>query len=102
MSKKILLLFLILSIQNGFSQTTFQKMYGGNSDEGLKKVLQTADGGFLYAGNTISFGSSSLPDCYVMKTNAFGSIQWSKAYGEASWDDFIDDIIPTSDGGYAF
>ena len=61
--------------------TIWTKTYGGSTgdDEG-KSVVQTADGGYMIAGTTFSFGAGSS-DFYIIKTDGAGSVIWSKTYG---------------------
>ncbi|MBK9401156.1 MAG: T9SS type A sorting domain-containing protein [Bacteroidetes bacterium] len=92
---------LILLINTQLSgQITFQKTYGGILQDYGNDVKQTTDGGYIIGGSTKSFGSGNF-DMYLIKTNAFGEIIWTKVYGSAS-DERIKSIIQTADGGYAF
>lgn len=55
---------------NGDSLWT--KAYGGSDDEGGYSVNQTADGGFIIAGYSFSFGTGSQ-DVYLIKTDSLGN-----------------------------
>jgi predicted secreted protein len=76
----------------------WQKTYGGSNGEEAYSIQQTADGGYVVAGGTTSFGAGGL-DVWVLKLNAKGEIQWQKTYG-GSVDDFAYSIQQTADGGY--
>jgi hypothetical protein len=77
--------------------------YGGNSVEICYAVKQTSEGGFIMAGNTSSFGAPQ--QLYVVKTNSSGDTLWTKVYGSrgtyGSRGYTANDIIQTSDGGFA-
>jgi hypothetical protein len=79
----------------------WQKVYQAVN---ITSVLQTPDGGYVYAGDVIS---SSLPDyhgsgdVWVAKVNQGGNIQWQKCYGGSSNDEFPQ-IIASNNGGYFF
>ena len=82
------------------AQTTFQKTFGGlnwEADYGTS-VQQTADGGYIIAGYTESFGSG-LKDVYLTRTDSEGDILWTKAYG-GSGDDYGNSVQQTADGGF--
>jgi len=74
------------------------KTYGGTLDDDLRSAQQTADGGYVLAGTTYSFGAGGS-DAYVVKTDASGNLLWSKTYGSAG-DDFASSVQETSGGGY--
>lgn len=76
----------------------WQKTYGGNGAEGPGSIRPTADGGWIVAGYTSSFGAGGL-DAWVLKLNANGSVAWQKAYG-GSGDDTASYAEQTRDGGY--
>jgi hypothetical protein len=76
----------------------WNKTFGWTSTEEGFSVVHTGDGGFAIAGDTYSFGASC--DVYLVKTDAFGNMQWQKAYGGTDAD-MGDCVIQTTDGGYA-
>ncbi|MDP8229162.1 MAG: hypothetical protein P9M15_06895, partial [Candidatus Electryoneaceae bacterium] len=55
-------------------------MYGDFGAEQCFAGIQTADGGYLLAGYTASFGIEN-DDLYLVKTDARGYKQWSWSYG---------------------
>jgi hypothetical protein len=78
---------------------------GGESDDIGHSLIQTSDGGYAIAGYTISFGAGG-EDVYVVKLDAKGNLQWTKTIGGENDEGTLlinapDDIIQTSDGGYA-
>jgi hypothetical protein len=84
----------------------WQNTIGGDSDDVLRCVHQTIDGGYILGGYSYSdisgdkteaaFGGS---DYWVVKTDSLGVIQWQKTIG-GSLVDNMRSIIQTSDGGY--
>ncbi|MFC2042309.1 hypothetical protein ACFLTV_02270 [Chloroflexota bacterium] len=76
----------------------WQKTYGGSSWDGAYSIQQTADGGYIAAGYTGSFGAGD-DDFWVLKLASNGTVEWQKTYGSASWE-FAISIQQTSDDGY--
>lgn len=64
-----------------------------------KKAIETADGGFAFIGQLTDSVTSKLA---VIKTNATGTILWTKAYGHADSYGEYAGIESTSDGGLLF
>jgi len=89
--------FLMKIDANGNLQ--WAKTYGGQNWDGVSSVQQTSDGGYIVAGETVSFGDGSSSDFFLIKTDANGNVQWAKAYG-GSGDDHAFSVRQTSDGGY--
>jgi hypothetical protein len=67
-------------------------------DEG-NSVKQTFDGGYIVGGYKRNSGTSD--DALLIKTDANGSIIWSKIYGSSSTEN-IYCVLQTSDSGYIF
>jgi hypothetical protein len=69
-------------------QKLWDKVYGGTGVEEFYSVINTLDGGFLIGGSSnsgISGNKTELSrgsnDCWLVKTDANGNIQWDKTYG---------------------
>ena len=88
----------------------WEKTYGGSNDDWASAIIQTRDSGYMVIGTAISSdddlkgkktdGLVGYNDPWVVKLKINGDIDWSRCYG--GWDnDFGDDVIQTSDGGYA-
>ena len=58
---------------------TFEKLLGTLENDGAADVQPTADGGFILCGNTVNL-DEDLSDGYLVKTNAWGEIEWTKVY----------------------
>lgn len=76
----------------------WSKIYGGKSTDYGYSVSQTSDGGFIVGGETNSFGAGEW-DCYLLKLDKDGKLEWSKTYGESKTD-YGRVARQTSDGGY--
>jgi len=75
-----------------------QKTFGGEKDDEANSVQKTADGGYIVAGSTYSFGSGGA-DVYILKLNSKGELEWQKTFG-GKGDDKATSIQQTADGGY--
>lgn len=89
----------VLSKLDANGNIQWNKVYGGNKYDWGHETQQTADGGYIVSGWTESFGAGSL-DCFLIKTDAGGNVQWAKTYG-GTGTDICHGIQQTSDGGYA-
>ncbi len=90
--------FLIIFFIPAYGQITFERWYGGSYGDQGWSVAQTADGGYIIAGGTQSFGAG-LGDVYLIKTDSLGDTLWTKTYG-GTQDDCGYSLARTSDGGY--
>ena len=88
--------YLIKTDANG--NLLWQKTYGGSGDDRGASIRQTYDGGYIIVGFTESFGAG-LRDVYLIKTDAYGNVEWTKTYG-GSYCDFGESVQQTLDGGY--
>ncbi len=92
-----------------FSSTgalTWQKWFGGSSYEGLGSIIQTADSGYLLAGDTYSEDGDvsglksawSQSDAWIIKLSKGGIVEYQKIIGGSNHD-YAQSIIPTDDSG---
>ncbi len=85
----------------------WEKSLGGAGYEFVTSIQQTADGGYIVAGESDSddgdvsghHGSNEYRDCWIVKLNNAGAIEWEKSLGGTS-DDGISSIQQSIDGGY--
>ncbi len=82
----------------------WQKSYGGTNDDQANCIIQTNDGGYIFAGTTYSNDGDvllnhGLADYWVVKIDIVGTIQWEKSYGSTG-SEIVTTIIQTNDGGY--
>jgi hypothetical protein len=81
----------------GFSQTTFKKAIDiGAKDRGTY-ISQTADEGFIIAGNTNT--SSGNYDIALVRTDMYGDTIWTKVYG-GEYDEDAYFVKETFDSGF--
>lgn len=73
--------------------------YGGVSDDYAYSVGQTADGGYIVAGNTNSYGDGLTANAWLLRLTTDGAIAWQKSYGGTAFDT-ANSIQQTVDGGY--
>jgi predicted secreted protein len=76
----------------------WNQTFGGLSDDFGYSVAQTSDGGYIIAGDTLSYGAGGY-DVWLIKTDADGNKEWDKTFGGSSID-CSESIAKTSDGGY--
>ncbi len=79
--------------------TQWTRLVGGAADDYVHSIILTNDGGFAAAGWTNSFGNAG--DVYVIKLDKNGVMQWTRAVGTVAGNEQGEQIIQTSDGGYA-
>ena len=72
--------------------------YFGGEYSGAQSIQQTADGGYIVAGNTTDDGHGL--DFLIIKLDENGNEQWIKIYGSSSGWEYASSIQQTSDGGY--
>lgn len=88
---------LLVKFDSGGKQI-WSKSFGGAEDDRCFSVLQSADGGYVFAGITNSFGAGNR-DAWIVATDALGNELWSKTIGESTRD-VAHSIALTDDGGY--
>jgi hypothetical protein len=82
----------------------WQKSFGGSGIDMANSVLQAADGGYLVAGGSASndgdiVGNYSNGDCWIVKLDAGGNLQWQKPIGGSN-EDNANSVDQTIDGGF--
>lgn len=78
--------------------TIWTQHYGGPGIDDGGGVVESTDGGFVFAGSLTS-GNGDL-DAYVVKVDGQLGIEWENVYGGDSLD-VARDVILTQDGGYS-
>jgi hypothetical protein len=108
--RRILFLFLYLSLSSAgksySQQIDWLKCYGGSEQDDAFSIKNTFDNGLIVVGSTMS-GDGDVStnygqtDCWIVKLDTNGEIQWEKNYG-GSGTETAYTIQPTSDNGYIF
>ncbi|MGB5925594.1 MAG: hypothetical protein WBH01_05810 [Dehalococcoidia bacterium] len=89
-------LLLVKTDAGGHEQ--WSRIWAGSKSDVAWCVQQTSDGGYIVAGETMSYGVGD-GDFWLIKTDAGGNEQWSRTFG-GSDDDGARSVQQTSDGGY--
>lgn len=76
----------------------WKRTYGGPYCDYGAGVVETADGGFLVAGGTESYGSG-IYDAYLLRLDGQGRKIWEKTYG-GKGSDCGYALLPAADGGF--
>ncbi len=82
----------------------WQRCFGGTDEDGAECVEQTADGGYIVVGSTVSqdgdvTGHHGSRDIWVLKLDELGGLEWQRCYG-GSADEVVRSIHQLDDGGY--
>jgi hypothetical protein len=87
-------------------EVDWKQTYGGNDGEWSRCIRQTADGGYIVAATSTSTDGDFLgatnygnADCFILKIDNTGYLDWFKNFGGSEWDDCFS-VRQTSDGGY--
>ncbi|HNA57974.1 MAG TPA: T9SS type A sorting domain-containing protein [Chitinophagales bacterium] len=92
---------------NADGTIAWENTIGGGNFDRLYSVEETADGGYILGGQSLSGGGwgdkseSNMGgyDYWVVKVNALGVVQWDNTIG-GTGNDQLYNAQPTSDGGY--
>ena len=96
--------------------TVWNKLLGGDGDDGANDIQQTTDGGYIVAGfsdftmigdlkgtnyrtGDVTGTNHGMSDSWIVKLDASGNIVWNKLLG-GIYEDVPNDIQQTTDGGY--
>lgn len=91
---------------NALGNIVWQRGYGGlsngyHSSNESGGAVQTADGGYVLAGGSDIFAHAY--NGWMVNTDASGNVLWQKTYTglTSTGGNFFNDVIQTTDGGYA-
>ena len=76
----------------------WNQTYGGQGTESSRSIAHTNDGGYIFAGQTDSFGSG-YNDAYLVKTDSEGNQEWMQTFGGIGTD-YGRSVMQTIDQGY--
>jgi hypothetical protein len=92
---------------DGLGNKLWDKTFGGNNNDWINAIQQTADGGYILGGTSASRlsadkteDSKGLLDYWIIKTDATGNKVWDKVIGGIS-NDVLTDLQIMPDGSYA-
>jgi hypothetical protein len=83
---------------DSLGHTQWQRTYGGSADDKYAVVQPTADGGYILAGTTASYGAGN-EDVWLVKTDSAGNSLWSRTFG-GTGNDRCRSIVVLPDGGF--
>jgi len=78
----------------------WDQTYGGTNIDETFSVVQTSDAGYVLAGYTGFVPYHLTPDCWLIKTDVDGNMQWDQTYGGTNHDAAYC-VVNIGDGGYA-
>ncbi len=89
---------------SAYGITEWQVSLGGSNNDDARAIEQTSDGGYIVAGSASSAdgevtGNHGFEDCWIVKLDNTGTIQWQKSIGGSNYD-VANAIHQTTDGGY--
>ena len=88
--------WLIKTDNNG--NEIWSQTFGGSLSDAANSLAKTADGGYIIAGYTDSFGAGNS-DVWIVKTDSNGNEIWNQTYGGAL-NDIACSVQLTIDGGF--
>ncbi len=89
--------YLLKTDQNG--DTEWTATYEKAGYDACGALRQTADGGFVLFGNTMSFGVTDTTDYILTKTDSTGNLTWQTVWGAAG-DDWSGGVAEIDGGGF--
>jgi len=80
------------------SIVTFERIIGDNEPNSAGALCSSPDGGYLLGGSTL-LPDEDYTDIYLVKTDRFGQVEWTKTFGGDD-SDGASAIVPATNGGY--
>lgn len=88
----------LLALVDAEGQEVWRKTNGTQKNDVFKGIAPVSDGYILAGNSPVISPTSSKNDIVLYKYDANGNSIWTKAYGEASEAEEVNDLILTSDG----
>jgi hypothetical protein len=98
----LIITIVLLSASLSFSQppeVEWTRTFGGDSTDVAWSVQQTRDGGYIFAGETQSFGAIGYRDVLVVRINSNGIADWYQLYGGIG-NDIAYTVLQAMDGDF--
>jgi uncharacterized delta-60 repeat protein len=76
----------------------WNRVIGGTDGDYGQSIIQASDGGFVVAGQTMSYGAGGM-DVIILKLSSVGNILWTRTAGGFGNESGYK-VIETSDGGF--
>jgi len=86
-----------LAKTDALGNVIWEQLIGERGDDICHSVQLTSDGGYILGG--VSIATGMMPDMYMVKTDASGSVEFDYTYGGAGMDKCFD-VKQTPDNGY--
>jgi len=84
--------FLLLLSTSLYSQTTWERIYGGANYDRANAFIPTSDGNFIIGGSSSSFGDNAA---YLSKIDEYGNLLWERTFDFGNSIDKISAITAT-------
>jgi hypothetical protein len=83
-----------------YGNMQWSRTYGGQEQEIPYSLVETSDNGFAIAGKTASFSVDGNADCWLIKVDSYGNMEWNQTFGGEK-NDSAESLVQRSDGGFA-
>ena len=88
-----------LTIRSSGPQEEWNVTFGGDKYDVFFSVQETTDGGFIALGGRDATAWDTGGDCWLVKTDHNGNLQWDRTFGGSKTDNGHG-ILQTTDGGF--
>lgn len=92
-----LLLTAATAIAQPAPDTLWTRRYGGDHSDRIRDLQETADGGYILAGYSLSYSTDTR--YWVIRTNSAGDTLWTRLFWQMN-DPYTPHVQVTSDGGF--
>ena len=86
-----------------FGNMQWNRTYEDNIySKNVYSVVQSSDGGYLFAGAINAYSQDISSDGWIVKINSEGIIQWNQTYDLEGGFEYVNSLIQMNNGGYTF
>jgi hypothetical protein len=85
---------------NSAGDSLWTRQYGKTTEDAGNTVIQTADGGYIVAGDMHVNPNAGDHNACLLKTDSDGTMQWAKQYGSSPGSEIGWDVRQATDKGY--